>query len=751
MENTMWTPTNLLYQLGLAEYQTTELIGLRGFAFSIAKPNFGTNHPVLEEFNVGSIEQNWWGANIGSGPLPAQTMQETTELMRRFWPHERREVPKYNPLRNTQPTWMPDGTGYFEDFLHGDPYSRSKVPREGILAGPGFENLWGEELGDLMYKGPRASMIGYDYEKQVEYFLGIERETMTGGVDYAAIGDAIHASIQTKLENAGVLVESERFVRDPDSGATGHIDVVADFGRGEDLVEIKALSTNRFKNLPAGGYQEHVSQLNFYLKQQGQSKGYLFYVNMRDRNQTEMIEVEYDPAMYARDITRARRAQAQAEAMIASGAVSPYQNYSHTARAMILALSAPWSDEFKEEWEYAITENPDLPWVGTMLSRFKNMADAMKERHRFTPYKYLGRPDPEDADPFQRIVGPIWEALAHMDTPFHTKFMPVKSPLESYERDYIYGEDFGDWGQPIERWVKPIGQSLASKNPAYAIPFGATVGWMFGNNRGGGIAGARTGAVIAGALSIAGSVYEGVTGKQYIPADVQRNREIEEYFDRLKYVKWAGIYNRTEDPRALQKMMRTQYGMDPMSGESIYAVSPSERSYIRAFETEPNARNRETIMQMVSKPGRRVLQAAWGRPDEGPGEDMAEYFSDHYLPTPDWAGWQPNTNIDDYKVAYLDYQGIDSHDFGIWEEDQSRVHVRGDRFEKNIVKPVVLNKELAQRHAEQTLFKLGMRHGQVVHNVGTNDTRREIQIDVKKDVTDDIYNDIINGNIRAQL
>ena len=58
---------------------------------------------------------------------------------------------------------------------------------------------------------------------------------------------------------------------------------------GEDVVEIKALSTNRFKNLPAGGYEEHISQLNFYLKQQGKSSGYLFYVNMADRGQTKMI------------------------------------------------------------------------------------------------------------------------------------------------------------------------------------------------------------------------------------------------------------------------------------------------------------------------------------------------------------------------------------------------------------------------------------------------------------------------------
>jgi len=1122
MEASMWSPTNPMYQLGLAEYQTTELIGLRGFAFSMIKENYGTNHPVLEEFNIGNIEQNWWGANMGSGPVPAQFMQETTELLRRFWPHERREVDRYNPLRNTQPTWMPDGSEYFEDFLHGDPYSRGKVPREGIIAGPGFENMWKDELGDVMYLGPRASMIGYDYQKQVEYFLGIENETeIDSGVDYAEIGNVIHSTIQSKLASTGTLVEAERFVRDPESGATGHIDAIVDFGRGEEVIEIKSLGTNRFEGLPAGGYEEHISQLNLYLKQQGRDSGYLYYVNMADRNQTKMIEVQFDPNRYRRDIARAQRAQEEANRIIASGEVSPYQNYSHTARAMILSLSAPWSNEFKEEWDYAITENQDRPWVGEMLSRFKNMSNKMMPRHRFTPYKYLGRADDPTADSFQRLVGPIWEAFAHMDTPFHciapwteiitdsglkeaqdvtiddqvltstgeykqvirtelqpkekrivdikirssnikltltddhpilackherkkritshgtgkklepygsnpeirfikageleaydylvykprrmdnnpseispdiarllgyyaaegclsfesrpnrkrkprytiftfhkdeveyindvaniiekafgitcrlktvdntsqiwigstklatfffenigckcdknvpdqllanninraefikglmrgdgtkagytryehigltqyniiawlrdalfnlweitsaisiykrignkahhnplynlrigkyigfadfiddntqyieesfitqiqqrnncavdgyilyriqsiteseyqdetydievedndsfstvhcvvhnTKFLPVKSPLESYERDYIYGEDFGDWGQPVERWMKPIAQSLASKSPLYAIPFGAAVGWMFGNNRGGGIAAARMGAIIAGTLSITGSAYEGITGHQYVPADVRRNRAIEEYFDKLKYIKWASIYNRTQDQGALQHMIRTQYGMDPRSGESIYAVTPSERSYIKAFESETNENNRRTIMQMASRPGRRILQSAWGMDDEGRGESISEYFSTHTLPDVNWEGWQPDNNIDDYKVAYLDYQGIDTHDFGIWEEDLSRVHVSGARFERNIRPPLIFSKDAARVRAENIMLKLGMTRGQVLSSATTSGNRREIQIDVREDMTDEVYHQIINGDIRASI
>ena len=39
----------------------------------------------------------------------------------------------------------------------------------------------------------------------------------------------------------------------------------------------------------------------------------------------------------------------------------------------------------------------------------------------------------------QRVVGAMWESFAHMDTPFHSKFLRVRSAKEDYERSRVYG------------------------------------------------------------------------------------------------------------------------------------------------------------------------------------------------------------------------------------------------------------------------------------------------------------------------
>ena len=90
-------------------------------------------------------------------------------------------------------------------------------------------------------------MLGYETDRQVQYYLGIDPD-MGGygsGMDFTEIGDIIHQRIQENLQSAGMLIEAERPVRDPLTGVTGHIDMVANFGNGPEIIEIKSLSRNR--------------------------------------------------------------------------------------------------------------------------------------------------------------------------------------------------------------------------------------------------------------------------------------------------------------------------------------------------------------------------------------------------------------------------------------------------------------------------------------------------------------------------
>src|SRR5690606_19614281 len=37
-------------------------------------------------------------------------------------------------------------------------------------------------------------------------------------------------------------------------------------------------------------------------------------------------------------------------------------------------------------------------------------------------------------------IGSLWERFAHLDTPFHTLLLQVRSPLEMYERKEVFGK-----------------------------------------------------------------------------------------------------------------------------------------------------------------------------------------------------------------------------------------------------------------------------------------------------------------------
>jgi len=443
------------------------------------------------------------------------------------------------------------------------------------------------------------------------------------------------------------------------------------------------------------------------------------------------------------DIDRMQNARSRAASLIDQGIVSPYQPYSDTARAMTLALSAPWSDEYEQTYQSALDESGDDPAMLARLKRFNAMANQMKERKRFTPYRYKGVQDPEDADLFSRIAGPVWETFSHLDTPIGTKFLPARSALEDYERSEIYGENFGSWDRPVQSWIIPTARSVASKPVAYATGFGAVMGMLYGRDVKGRAIGAAAGAGLSFMLSSGRSIYENTTGKQWIPKETRRNRAIEEYFSMLEYVKWMGIYNKTKDYDAKVRAMRTAYGMDPDNWQSIYAVPAAERVYIRGMQKETNPTNREHILQMVSTPARRILQSKWGMHPEGPGEGPAGYFRRHYLPPANWAGWRPDMDIEDYKVSYIDNEGLDMHDFSQWDDDVRRTRARGIEFTNSINSPRY-GWDRNARYVKKVLRSIGLESAQIEgQSTGTNSNT--LTLNSTRDVTKQVAQNVING------
>lgn len=152
--------------------------------------------------------------------------------------------------------------------------------------------------------------------------------------------------------------------------------------------------------------------------------------------------------------------------------------------------------------------------------------------------------------------GSLWEKFSHMDTILHTKLLQVRSPLESYERREVYGKDWQEWTDPIDDFLIPAIQNSAVHNPVLAIASGGFIGMAFGSlkptdiggekvmGRYGKIVGGFIGASIMGMAVLNRMVEEAVTGKAWIPERRKKERDTEEYFDALKYIKYNSLFEK---------------------------------------------------------------------------------------------------------------------------------------------------------------------------------------------------------------
>lgn len=140
--------------------------------------------------------------------------------------------------------------------------------------------------------------------------------------------------------------------------------------------------------------------------------------------------------------------------------------------------------------------------------------------------------------PQEIAAGSRWESFSHMDTPFHTKFSQIRSPLESYKRRDLYGKDFQEWS--IKGTVKPTLESWSAGSPLYVGGLTFLLGTtMSKHNK------LRSGAILGGmglALTLLRSINETTKGKRWIPKRRRKERAIDEYFDKLEYLKYRGLY-----------------------------------------------------------------------------------------------------------------------------------------------------------------------------------------------------------------
>lgn len=150
-------------------------------------------------------------------------------------------------------------------------------------------------------------------------------------------------------------------------------------------------------------------------------------------------------------------------------------------------------------------------------------------------------------------VGSAMERITHAigQVPFiGNKFFQVKSPYEQYRDREVYGKDFQSWNNPIKDYLGPemIDKVIRHGNAGpegiiAATALGGFLGSLFGNSK----YGKLTTGFIGGAIGLIGSSYtytQKDSNRDWIPERREKQAELNEYFDTLKYVKNMRLYEK---------------------------------------------------------------------------------------------------------------------------------------------------------------------------------------------------------------
>jgi hypothetical protein len=277
------------------------------------------------------------------------------------------------------------------------------------------------------------------------------------------------------------------------------------------------------------------------------------------------------------------------------------EDYPDLWRLKILSDIAPYSDKYgktlgrvRASRARGELDEQEEEMYRTILNQVKQR----KTRKEFSPYKYrervstpseiaLARANEESKEPksdswFARTIGSYWETLAHgAETPLEyltpispaAKLLHTRTAVEDYERTQLYGTESAFWQHPIRDFLRPFVSSTAH-----------ALGW------------------------------EG------IPGEVQTRRDIEEYFDILKYVKQTRLRNiaREEgDEEALveaeEKRRETLFGVNPFTHNytQIFRALPrSDRDYFNEF-VKADMEEREEILGMIPENEKALYIARW--------------------------------------------------------------------------------------------------------------------------------------------
>ena len=649
-------------------YRSQEIIGLHGFAINaglekmLGRRPFENDRLIENSSSITSSSRTFWETG-GSDPFMLN------EILRRLNPKPRnnRSIEMYNPLFNTKGDWLP------EELQIGNVLS--KIERAEIRT-PGRAY---EALHTVNKNMPvSADYLGLTPDEAARKLLGLYKR------DANRLRDRIAAKENGLRASEGVLTY------DPYLDIAGYYDKIVSVNSKRVLYKNINIDENYM-----GPSQQDISQLNWLLGNTKSSYGVLTYSANGQVVRTENLQ--FNEELYNRDLERLNEARKIAQIGLDQGVGFSANTYSHIDRLRILGDVAPYSQEYKREKAIvSIQAKHDTNLQAQMeeIERKKKFTSLPKELY---PYRFKGRMfnpgdeqnewnlneniRPANSYSFgERLIGNIWERISHANTIINTKFLNYRTPLEEYQRSYLYGSNMKPWQTPITSFLEPWVENLVSQESITGGAITAFTGSYL-------LSGSRTSiaamsSIIGGAYGGLNEMYRGLTNTAYIPERVQEEREVNRLFDKIKYERGNFLYNLTGDTMYKKEAKNTltyisQQSGKVFDGQIISATYKQEKPYMQYFLKETNSNNREDILRMVPEEIGDILTTQWEKNDNKQVNDYLSkprknVFSKIDIPQTDWVGYDANIDLDDIKLAYINSKSMNNFNFGLGYLKQAR-------------------------------------------------------------------------------
>lgn len=361
------------------------------------------------------------------------------------------------------------------------------------------------------------------------------------------------------------------------------------------------------------------------------------------------------------------------------------ENYPDLHKLKILSDVAPWSTEFHKVKKT----------VENQLKK-KQLQEADKEFYDKIIEQRRQRIDNSgEFDEYKTGLPRVYQAFTHMFStnpieklsPFRpgAKFISKWTAIEHYEDRELYGSRSANWAELWDDFVRPFALTTLNKLGVYSD----------------------------------------------VPNDVQERRQIDEYFDKLKFIKGLILEHeakQTGNNLALLEAKRIKeksilglniYTTD--EGKIMRALPHYEQRYFRAFMNTQDPIERNRILEMIPPNLRELYKAQFevyaekkrlledGKTEEeiqkilGPVfgdrkgrkittdllreqkkvglknvspedysrlQEAAEFFSKskYKFPGARWIAFNPVVDLDDVKLKYVENTGADFHDHYLWED-----------------------------------------------------------------------------------